>query len=103
MTEGSLFSRVLRSTIRVFLGSSVSKLALVAAEFALAGSLGAARYGLFSIGFGILLLVAALATIGTNFGTVQYLGIYAEQNDEDAIASVIRTSLVFALVSASLT
>lgn len=90
--------RIFRDAATVSVGSGFSNLALVAVEFYLAAALGASSYGLFAIGFAFLLVVTAICSIGTDFGVVQYLSIYAEKDDQEGMVSVIRVGLLTNLI-----
>ena len=100
--DRDLLGRVLRSAGTVVVGSGFSKSCLVVVELCLAVVLGAAGYGLFSIVFSLIAVVATLAQSGFNFGIVQYLSIYQEAGDEDAERSCIRVSLLYVLAVSAL-
>lgn len=77
----------------VMLGNATSKALLIAFEFALAGMIGAAGFGLFSVALATLMLLAPLTLMGLNFGVIQHLARFGAEERPDKQAAVIRTSL----------
>jgi O-antigen/teichoic acid export membrane protein len=89
-----LLPTLVKRTLLVLAGNGVSKLLLVAFEFAVAAILGATQYGLFSICFALLLIVSNISILGLDYGIVQNLSIYQEQQRLDRVRSLIISSLI---------
>lgn len=89
---------VYKNAARLTVPSAFSKFCLISTELYLAAVLGPSDYGLFSIAFAFLLVISNLAQTGFNFGIVQYLSLYIEQNDNNACSSVARVSLTFVFI-----
>ncbi len=99
---GTTGARLIRGLKTIAAGSAVSKAALIATEFYLAWSLGAAGYGLYSVGLALLLVLSTLSQAGLGFGVIQYIGTSIESGDNAGRDVVIRASLlIVGLVSLS--
>jgi O-antigen/teichoic acid export membrane protein len=89
----SLIGGILRGAGAVILGNSFSKVCITGFELLLARELGASEFGLFSIGFSMLVFASGLCILGLDFGIIQYLAVYTEEKQYDKRLSVIRLSL----------
>ena len=96
--ERSILATVVGGVARLLVSNGASKATLLGFEFVIATALGAAGYGVFSIGFATIIVVARLSLLGAKFGVVQYLSIYQEEGRRDLQASVVRTSFGLAAV-----
>ena len=84
----------IKRVITTFLGNGFSKILLIAFEFLLAIYIGRKSYGEFAICYSFLLLTSNILQIGLNYGIVQFLSIYQEQNDIESSHAVIQVCLI---------
>lgn len=62
--------------------------------FVLARFLGAAGYGIYSLGDTILTLATGLGLLGLNAGVMQYIPFYQKRQDDVGLQAVVQTSVV---------
>jgi len=97
MNKTSPLINVLIGIRTILLANGFSKFLLLAIEFFIAYSLGAAFFGLYAITQSVIALTSVICLMGINYGIIQYLAIYEEKNDLTAQRQVILQALTFLL------
>lgn len=103
MTGKTVFAGALTSLRTVLLGNGTSKGALIAFEFILAGYLGAAGFGHYAIVLSVVQILLCICVLGMNFGAVQYVAIYMQENNLTKRNSTICMALASVALCAAIT
>jgi O-antigen/teichoic acid export membrane protein len=85
-----------------FVGLGFGRGLFLLTQILLAQLLGAAGYGLYSLGFSLVLLVQWVAAIGLDWGVLRYCALYHQRGSEPHLKGTLRISLILGLASSLL-
>lgn len=95
----SPLNTVIRGVRTILLANGFSKFLLLAIEFFVAFHLGTSSFGLYAITQSVIVLTAVFCLMGVNYGIIQHLAIYEENDNLKGQQQIILQSLTFLMIT----